>query len=50
MITAIVSNLITEVAPYTGAWIEIGLVAYAMRSAGVAPYTGAWIEMLLKWL
>ena len=33
------------VAPYTGAWIEIGLDIPYQNLATVAPYTGAWIEM-----
>ena len=35
-----------DVAPFTGAWIEIRQVA-GMRGlmADVAPFTGAWIEM-----
>ena len=40
------------VAPYTGAWIEIGLRKSVHDYAVVAPYTGAWIEILhnLCWL
>ena len=33
------------VAPYTGAWIEIGLNEETIQTAPVAPYTGAWIEI-----
>jgi len=34
----------TEVAPYTGAWIETVLVYSSTWKFFVAPYTGAWIE------
>ena len=34
------------VAPYTGAWIEIGTSFATGVTVGVAPYTGAWIEIL----
>ena len=34
-----------EVAPYTGAWIEILCQLYSCIRALVAPYTGAWIEI-----
>ena len=34
-----------EVAPYTGAWIEILNRLYNVDCMEVAPYTGAWIEM-----
>ena len=33
------------VAPYTGAWIEIGTPVRKSSSESVAPYTGAWIEI-----
>ena len=33
------------VAPYTGAWIEIGGVKENTGLQKVAPYTGAWIEI-----
>ena len=33
------------VAPYTGAWIEIRMVADRLDDDEVAPYTGAWIEI-----
>ena len=33
------------VAPYTGAWIEIGKSMFLCHGAYVAPYTGAWIEI-----
>ena len=35
-----------EVAPYAGAWIEIGGQPCGLLPADVAPYAGAWIEML----
>ena len=37
-----------KVAPFTGAWIEIG-VEEAIKNADirVAPFTGAWIEIYL---
>ncbi len=34
-----------KVAPYVGAWIEIGAFADSLTSRGVAPYVGAWIEI-----
>ena len=36
-----------EVAPFTGAWIEIiiGVVDEVHEMQEVAPFTGAWIEM-----
>ena len=36
------------VAPFTGAWIEIMLIADNLLSAKVAPFTGAWIEIRLS--
>ena len=39
------------VAPYTGAWIEIGYAAFQRKiRRNVAPYTGAWIEILCRLL
>ena len=35
-----------QVAPYTGAWIEILRECFIMVATLVAPYTGAWIEIL----
>ena len=36
-----------EVAPFTGAWIEMECPCSApIQAARVAPFTGAWIEML----
>ena len=35
----------TQVAPYTGAWIEIDQLPNSLCFRPVAPYTGAWIEM-----
>ena len=34
-----------EVAPYTGAWIEIMWMPGSPTTSAVAPYTGAWIEI-----
>ena len=34
-----------DVAPYTGAWIEIVSEEIRLTRAEVAPYTGAWIEI-----
>ena len=39
---------IRQVAPYTGAWIEIYLADWDKIVENVAPYTGAWIEILSK--
>ena len=36
------------VAPFTGAWIEIGNGEGAAGPTPVAPFTGAWIEMTAK--
>ena len=35
-----------EVAPHTGAWIEINAADSEFRPASVAPHTGAWIEII----
>ena len=40
--------LIPLVAPFTGAWIEIGNYNADVSGLGVAPFTGAWIEMYMK--
>ena len=37
-----------EVAPYTGAWIEITFIGGTWERFGVAPYTGAWIEISIQ--
>ena len=34
-----------QVAPFAGAWIEIGLRARKFGNDFVAPFAGAWIEM-----
>ena len=34
-----------EVAPFTGAWIEIMMFWFYLTEVSVAPFTGAWIEM-----
>ena len=34
-----------KVAPFTGAWIEIGCGTTRWTRPGVAPFTGAWIEI-----
>ena len=34
-----------RVAPFTGAWIEIGAYHDELVYRDVAPFTGAWIEM-----
>ncbi len=41
----VTSNNIVNVAPYTGAWIEIIEFASHALISDVAPYTGAWIEI-----
>ena len=38
-------HCIPTVAPYTGAWIEIGSAVPTVMYGVVAPYTGAWIEI-----
>ena len=37
--------LAVPVAPFTGAWIEMYIVNYAISVGKVAPFTGAWIEI-----
>ena len=40
-----------DVAPFTGAWIEILYDTWITLDEGVAPFTGAWIEIVLcVWL
>ena len=34
-----------NVAPFTGAWIEILLGLILAKTSNVAPFTGAWIEI-----
>ena len=36
----------SDVAPYTGAWIEIGMNDCPFGRLTVAPYTGAWIQIV----
>ena len=36
-----------DVAPHTGAWIEIVILQHTEMVPHVAPHTGAWIEILL---
>ena len=38
--------MLTQVAPYWGAWIEIVLTFVMTRDRLVAPYWGAWIEII----
>ena len=40
-----VTNRFQPVAPFTGAWIEIGAVDGLTSDTLVAPFTGAWIEI-----
>ena len=35
----------TNVAPFAGAWIEIGKVFERYKVNNVAPFAGAWIEI-----
>ena len=37
----------TEVAPFTGAWIEIAYAQSCIAPGRVAPFTGAWIEITI---
>ena len=37
-----------QVAPFTGAWIEIFVHGRAPHNYYVAPFTGAWIEIYLS--
>ena len=41
----LVFDLPPTVAPFTGAWIEIGISDYHREENNVAPFTGAWIEI-----
>ena len=34
-----------QVAPFTGAWIEIAKLPLELKNVIVAPFTGAWIEI-----
>ena len=36
----------SQVAPFTGAWIEMARRTPSRRLCAVAPFTGAWIEIL----
>ena len=38
------------VAPFAGAWIEIGICKKRDCNTGVAPFAGAWIEMMSNFL
>ena len=38
--------VLKNVAPYTGAWIEIKIFSSIWEGIKVAPYTGAWIEIV----
>ena len=38
--------MICPVAPFAGAWIEIGRCKSIKRGERVAPFAGAWIEMM----
>ena len=44
-IDAVQDILDYEVAPFTGAWIEIQCAWEVIKYFGVAPFTGAWIEI-----
>ena len=35
-----------KVAPFAGAWIEIGEKYYTLTIRSVAPFAGAWIEII----
>ncbi len=37
-------EIIIYVAPFTGAWIETGILKGSLPFLTVAPFTGAWIE------
>ena len=39
---------LTAVAPFVGAWIEIGEVQSIKLGFSVAPFVGAWIEIVNK--
>ena len=46
MTVARVVRTLEEVAPFTGAWIEIMTYTDTNGYVSVAPFTGAWIEIL----
>ena len=46
MILYLTKPKLENVAPYTGAWIEIKVTKQENRNTVVAPYTGAWIEII----
>ena len=46
MLTMLTGSLLRDVAPFTGAWIEITPGSRTTWAAHVAPFTGAWIEIL----
>ena len=37
--------MVEQVAPFTGAWIEIDRMSSCPFAVVVAPFTGAWIEI-----
>ena len=39
------TRMVSDVAPFTGAWIEISSEGENPTSEDVAPFTGAWIEI-----
>ena len=41
-------DMLRDVAPFTGAWIEIRLSSTESKGQVVAPFTGAWIEILSR--
>ncbi len=37
-----------NVAPFTGAWVEIGSAGLTISPQPVAPFTGAWVEICTR--
>ena len=40
-----IQQKVLDVAPFTGAWIEIHIISFDDLGGVVAPFTGAWIEI-----
>ena len=44
-------QVLRNVAPFAGAWIEMSNWCRSVQTCRVAPFAGAWIEMIgLVWL
>ena len=45
-LSLIAISIVLDVAPYAGAWVEIGRVNFPGSLRLVAPYAGAWVEIV----